>query len=134
MSVNNTPLPDSLKALLAKARSKLKAGEAARVELTMAEVRAVYSMSTKLHAAQEARDQLKRDNSALRKELAKAQKDARDQDLLNNRAVVALLIEVDRIITGETDSERAVRDIHERLQRYIRRAAQRDRRTQPRSP
>jgi hypothetical protein len=119
----NTPLPDALKILLAKARAKLKAGEAARVELTMTEVRAVYAMSTKLHAAQEARDKLKHDNAALRKALAQAQKDARDQDLLNNRAVVALLIEVDGVLKGTTDSDRAVHAIHERLQRFIQRAS-----------
>lgn len=115
-------MPQALRELLARARADLKTKQAAKVTLTMTEVRAIYALSTQLHAAREARDTHKRAVQKVRKELVEAQKAARDQDLLNNRAVVALLIEVQRVLNGEETSDAAVVAIGERLGRYIKRA------------
>lgn len=119
---DDVAMPKALRELLARARADLKTKQTAKVTLTMTEVRAIYALSTQLHAAREARDAQKRAVQAVRKDLVAAQKASRDQDLLNNRAVVALLIEVQRILKGAETSEAAVLAVGARLERYIRRS------------
>lgn len=124
--MTDTPLPAALRDLLAKARAKLKAGEAAKVTLTMSEVRAIYALSTQLHAARESRDKLRKELQSERKAVVKLSREARDRDLVQNRAVVALLIDVERLLRGEETSPDAQASAFDRLQRYIKRARNTD--------
>lgn len=120
-------IPESLSKLLSKARAQLKEKQSADVKLTMVEVRAIYSLSHQLYKAREARDTFRKQNQSLRKDLEKLGREARDQDLIRNRSIVALLIEVDRILTGEETSPQAAIDAHARLQTHIQRARESDR-------
>jgi predicted phage gp36 major capsid-like protein len=114
-------IPPVLTDFLRTARKDLKEKGEAPVVMTTPVVRAIYSLSTALNAARDARDRFRTLNTALRKELVSAQRAARDQDLLNNRAVLNLLEDVDRLLTGEETSVAAAHAAHEKLQKYIKR-------------
>jgi hypothetical protein len=121
-------LPEALRTLLSKARADLKAGRVATVEVGPSELRAIYALSTAVHNARMSRDKLRRQFQEQGAALDKARKDARDQDLLNNRAVVSLLIDVEHILSGEIQDEQALRTVHARVRAFVRRSALKDRR------
>lgn len=122
------PLPEALRALLAKARASLKAGKKAVVEVGAAELRGIYALSTAVDNARRSRNKLRKQLQEQNKVLEQARKDARDQNLLNNRAVVALLVEVERILSGEVQDDEALRAVHARVAGFVRRSALADRR------
>jgi hypothetical protein len=115
-------LPEALRLMLSKVRADLKSKSSATVKLTMAEVRGIYALSSKLHAAQVARDDAKKDLRALRRENEKLQRQLVTEDLLRNGAVVALLISIERIVSGEETSPSAIAAARAHLQKYIERA------------
>lgn len=122
------PLPEALRALLAKARASLKAGKKAVVEVGAAELRGIYALSTAVDNARRSRNKLRKQLQEQNKVLEQARKDARDQNLLNNRAVVSLLVEVERILSGEVQDDEALRAVHARVAGFVRRSALADRR------
>ena len=122
------PLPEALRVMLAKARADLKAGRTAVVEIGKAEIRGIYALSTAVDNARRSRNKLRKQLQEQNKVLEQTRKDARDQNLLNNRAVVALLVEVDRVLTGEIQDDDALRNIHARVAAFVRRSANADRR------
>jgi hypothetical protein len=122
------PLPTALRDLLARARPDLKTQKRAIVTIGDAEVRGVYALSTAVNNARRSRDKLRAELRAQGKLLEEARQAARDQNLLNNRAVVSLLIEVERILSGEVQDEAALRAVHGRVAAFVRRSAQGDRR------
>ena len=122
------PLPTALREMLVKARAEFKAGDKATVTIGPAEMRGIYALSTAAYNARKSRDKLRaafRDQNRL---LEEARQAARDQNLLNNRAVVSLLIEVERILLGEVQDEMALRAVHGRVAAFVRRSALSDRR------
>lgn len=122
------PLPEALRILLAKARADLKANKRAVVELGPSEIRGIYALSTAVDDARKARDKLRKQYQEQGRQLEQARRDARDQNLLNNRAVVALLVEVERILSGEVQDDDALRTVHARVAGFVRRSALADRR------
>lgn len=122
------PLPEALRVMLAKARVELKTKKKATVEIGPSEARGIYALSTAVDDARKARDKLRKQYQEQGKLLEKARKDARDQNLLNNRAVVALLVDVERILSGEVQDDEALRAVHARVAGYVRRSALADRR------
>lgn len=122
------PLPTALRDLLARARPDLKTQKRAIVTIGDAEVRGVYALSTAVNNARRSRDKLRAELRAQGKLLEEARQAARDQNLLNNRAVVSLLIEVERILSGEVQDETALRAVHGRVAAFVRRSALKDRR------
>jgi len=121
-------LPEALRVMLAKARADLKAGRVATIEVGPSELRGIYALSTAVHDARMSRDKLRKQFQEQGKALEKARKDARDQDLLNNRAVVSLLIDVERILSGEVQDDEVLRAVHARVYAFVRRSALKDRR------
>jgi hypothetical protein len=122
------PIPSALRTLLSKARADLKAGRTAVVEVGQSELRGIYALSTAVDEARKARDKLRKQYQEQGKLLEKARKDARDQNLLNNRAVVALLVDVERILSGEIQDDEVLRAVHGRVEGFVRRSALADRR------
>lgn len=122
------PIPSALRTLLSKARADLKAGRTAVVEVGQSELRAIYALSTAVDEARKARDKLRKQYQEQGKALEQARKDARDQNLLNNRAVVSLLVEVERVLSGEVQDDEALRTVHARVAGFVRRSALADRR------
>jgi len=111
----NPALPPALRALLVKVRAGLKeAGDdgaqdarraAVPVKMGWAEVRAVYSMHTALGAAREARDtwtqKANRSARKLEDTVLQTRSDFEQVDLLNNRAVRSLFVDIERILAGD---------------------------------
>jgi hypothetical protein len=122
------PLPEALRAMLAKARVELKTKKKATIEIGPSEARGIYALSTAVDDARKARDKLRKQLQEQNKLLEQARKEARDQNLLNNRAVVSLLIEVERILSGEVRDDGALRAVHARVAGFVRRSALGDRR------
>lgn len=122
------PVPSALRTLLSKARADLKAGRPAVVEVGQPELRGIYALSTAVDEARKARDKLRKQYQEQGKLLEQARKDARDQNLLNNRAVVALLVDVERILSGEVQDDEVLRAVHARVEGFVRRSALADRR------
>ena len=122
------PVPSALRTLLSKARADLKAGRPAVVEVGQPELRGIYALSTAVDEARKARDKLRKQYQEQGKLLEQARKDARDQNLLNNRAVVALLIDVERLLSGELQDDEVLRAVHARVDGFVRRSALADRR------
>lgn len=124
------PLPAALRDMLSQARADLKAGRKAVVEVGPSELRGIYALSTAVDDARKSRDKLRKQLQEQNKVLEQTRRAARDQDLLNNRAVVSLLIEVERILSGEVQDDEALRVVHARVAAYVRRSALADRRRQ----
>jgi len=122
------PLPEALRVLLARARASLKAGKKAVVEVGQPELRGIYALSTAVDNARKSRNKLRKQLQEQNKVLEQTRKDARDQNLLNNRAVVSLLVEVERILSGEVQDDVALRNVHTRVAAFVRRSASADRR------
>lgn len=112
-------LPAALRALLIEVRKGLQkkgddgsqGGARASVPVKMgwAEVRAIYALHTALGAARTARDawQKKAAKGARVLEATEAQTraDFEQLDLLNNRAIVSLLVDIERILSGNNDDD-----------------------------
>lgn len=122
------PLPEALRVLLARARASLKAGKKAVVEVGHPELRGIYALSTAVDNARRSRNKLRKQLQAQNKVLEQTRKDAHDQNLLNNRAVVSLLVDVERILSGEVQDDAVLRAIHARVAAFVRRSALADRR------
>jgi hypothetical protein len=98
------------------------------VPMGWAEIRAVYSLHTQLGVARTSRDEWKRKCSRIGADLERSRADIQDHDLLNNRAVVSLLVDVERILAGTEDSETAVHETRKRVKKLVARARKTDRR------
>lgn len=131
-----TDLPTALRALLQLVRKSLKDNSDPEAETVVAigwaEVRGIYALSSALHTARESRDALKRQLAKSHKDLARNRADVVDHDLLQNRAVVALLVDVERVLSGEEASDRAMFATLERVRSLIKRARVQDRRKKTR--
>jgi hypothetical protein len=98
------------------------------VAVGWAEMRAIYAMHNQLSVARKARNDFKGKVKKVRVLLEQAQGDIHDHDLLNNRAVVSLLVDVERLLSGEEDSQLALHETHKRVKTLIARANKSDRR------
>lgn len=131
-------LPSALRTLLIVAREGLKklgddgsqgsAKAVVHVPMGWPEIRAVYALHTQLGTARASREEWKRRCARSNSDLERSRADIRDHDLLNNRAVVSLLVDVERILSGAEDSETAVHETRKRVKKLLTRARKTDRR------
>ncbi len=93
--------------MLIEARKGLKTKDRVRVEIGWPEVRAIYALYTAVSAARVARDKNKATSKKLARQLDEAIASTTEVNLMKNRAVVALLVDVERILSGDETSSRA---------------------------
>lgn len=122
-------LPEPLRKVVVKIRAALKkAGDdgtqgsaraSVKVDLGWAELRAIYRLNAALGAARESRHAWERKASnttqKLNQTVEQTRADFAQLDLLNNRAIVALLVDVERVIQGDEDVTEL--QVHETLRR-----------------
>lgn len=131
-------LPDSLRSFLARVRKKMQATygpdalsistASVAVKVTWTEVRAIYALSQSLQAARSSRDNVKGLLRANKGDLERVRADIVDHDLLQNRSVVSLLVEVQRFLDGEDMTEREMYALRKRVSGVVDRARRQDRR------
>lgn len=135
-------LPSAVRAMLIKARAALKkkgddgsqggARQTVSVSMGWPEIRGIYKMYTSVQSARLARDKAKKTAAKAVRELEEAraafERDLGNIDLLNDKAVISLLIDVRNILTGESDSPQALYGTKKRIEELIARARKRDRR------
>lgn len=135
-------LPPPLTIMLSRARKKLQAvgddgtlgtpRKTVAVQIGWPEMRAIYNIWTALGAARTARDTWKQKAlvSAGRYQAMthKSRTAIAETNLLNNRAIVALLVDVERILAGEDVSESEMHGTRNRVHAVLERARKRDRR------
>jgi hypothetical protein len=98
------------------------------VPVSWVEVRAIYALSLSLQNARASRDNVKGVLRSKNTDLERARRDIVDHDLLQNRSVVALLVEVQRFFDGADMTEREMYDLKKRVGALVARARKQDRR------
>ena len=129
---SDPPMPLAVRALISKVRIRLReksstgsAGDVTTVSVLLGwpEVRGIYAMSTAVAAARASRDEAKAAAKAAESAAARTEARAKDQlahvDLLNNRAIVALFIDIERILSGENVGELGVRSTLQRVRTVV---------------
>ncbi len=138
MSDPTLKLPTALRELLVQVRAGLKkAGDTGAaggrrsmvtVKMGWAEVRAVYALYTALERLRSARDAAKKDVQRARNDLERSRDDIADIDMLNNRAIVSLLVDVLHILNGDEESVENIEQTRARVEEVVDRARKMDRR------
>ncbi len=96
-----------------------------QIDIGWSEVQAVYRMSAGLTAARRSRDAAKTELRRAQQIIKSKNADVEDFDLLNDRAVLSLLVEVERAMSGKEQRAEIAFRTHNKLKALIGRAKKR---------